>query len=612
MFKDFFDNFNCMFPLFHEPTFMYLVERQYSDDPYESTGWWACINVVLAISHRLRVMSNVVPRSDERHAWLYLKNAMSVITELTLQNADLLGVQALVGMAMFLLGSANPTPSFFLIAAAIRLSHSIGLHKKGCTFGLNPVEAEQRKRVFWIAYMLDKDMCIRSGRPPAQDDDDVNVELPAEDPPDGVGNVPLSEGEAKINLFRLMCEFSLISSKIYKRLYSVAASKQTDGELLNTIGDLDKELEVWKDTIPIDFRPEHEIKVEHPALLIHIVILHFQYYNAVTTIHRMSVHHGYWTSRLADFAVSGLNTRMLNPRVFASASLCVSAARASVHLIKYIPQGDYACVLMIMYFPVSALVTIFANILQNPQDIKARADIKLMDLVVGFLTNVIAEEGATSSFKRILTICSEFTRIARLVLDKAETEGFGKKRKMNAEQQQQQQQEKQQTGQRAMAQAQAIARDMRIAPSSPPRTRKPSSVGNSPKRLANTTNHTPQPIAPAPPASNLAQQPLQSNQPILQPFSQPFSQLANYPNDYTTTSPLLTTIESPPDFAIPSPNLTYNSNNLTDPDAFQNPFVPQDMWQLPMTFEWDLWQDFGGQTQSSSQNQTLNQNQNQN
>jgi hypothetical protein len=33
-------------------------------------------NVVLAISHRLRVMSNLVPHEEDKKAWLYLKNAM--------------------------------------------------------------------------------------------------------------------------------------------------------------------------------------------------------------------------------------------------------------------------------------------------------------------------------------------------------------------------------------------------------------------------------------------------------------------------------------------------------------------------------------------------------
>jgi hypothetical protein len=98
LFRDFFDNFNCMFPLFHEPTFMHLVEKQYSRDPYEGSGWWASINVVLAISHRLRVMSNLVPQEEDKKAWLYLKNAMGVLTELTMRNTDLLSVQALLGM----------------------------------------------------------------------------------------------------------------------------------------------------------------------------------------------------------------------------------------------------------------------------------------------------------------------------------------------------------------------------------------------------------------------------------------------------------------------------------------------------------------------------------
>lgn len=187
-------------------------------------------------------------------------------------------------------------------------------------------------------------ICLRSGRPPVQDDDDMNVELPSEDPPDNVGNVPLSDGRSKFNLFRAFCEFASIQSRVYKRLYSAKASKQSDGELLNTIGELDKELEDWKDNIPIDFRPEYDIQATHTPLIIHMVVLHFAYYNCLTTIHRMSVHHGYWTSRLSNYAIQGLNARPLNPRVFLSAVLCVTAARASINLIKYIPQGDFACV----------------------------------------------------------------------------------------------------------------------------------------------------------------------------------------------------------------------------------------------------------------------------
>lgn len=58
---------------------------------------------------------------------------------------------------MFMQGTPNPQPGFFLLSAALRLAHSIGLHKRGSDFNLNDVESEQRKRVFWIAYVMDKE-----------------------------------------------------------------------------------------------------------------------------------------------------------------------------------------------------------------------------------------------------------------------------------------------------------------------------------------------------------------------------------------------------------------------------------------------------------------------
>jgi hypothetical protein len=564
LFKDFFENFNCMFPLFHEPTFMHLVEKQYSRDPYEGSGWWASINVALALAHRIRVMSNVVPHEDDQKAWLYLKNAMGVLTELTLRNTDLLSVQALLGMSLFLCGTPNPQPSFFLISAAIRQAHSIGLHKRGSAFNLNPIEAEQRKRVFWIAYMLDKDTCLRSGRPPAQDDDDMNVELPSEDPPDNIGNIPLADGKGKVNLFRLMCEFAIISSKVYRRLYSVQASKQTDGELLNTIGELDKELEVWKDSIPLDFRPEHEIKTSHTPLVLNIVVLHFSYYNCLTTIHRMSVHHGYWTSRLSDYAIQGLNARPLNPRVFSSAALCVAAARASIHLIKYIPQGDFACVWLILYFPVSALVTIFANILQNPQDARARADIKLMDLVVNFLGNVVADEGS-GSLKRMLSICAEFARIARVVIDKAEKDGSKRKRKMMPD-------EALRTAQSAMAQAQAQIQGAR--PTTPNKSQ--------------ATNISPRTAMASVQQSRRSASPLNRNAMTQNNMFDPNQMYNGSPNFDSEFIDGLTNGMSPPMANTQQmPSSTMSPLNM---GAFQQPFLPQDLWQMPMTLEWD-WAD---------------------
>ncbi|KAI4177077.1 MAG: hypothetical protein LQ343_000559 [Gyalolechia ehrenbergii] len=555
--KDFFDNFNLMFPLFHEPTFMHLVHRQYSRQPYEGSGWWASFNVTLAIAHRIRVMSNLVSPEEDNKAWMYLKNSMGVLTELTMRNLDLLSVQALLGMAMFLLGTPNPQPSFFLVAAAIRLSSSIGLHKRGSGFKLNPVEIEQRKRVFWIGYLLDKDICLRSGRPPAQDDDDMNVDLPSEDPMDNIGNIPLAEGNGKTNLFRLMCTFAVIESKVYKQLYSTRASKQSDGALLNTIGELDKELEEWKDAIPIDIRPEHEIKCAHAPLMLHIVVLHFAYYNVVTTIHRMSIHHGYWTSRLSNYAIQGLNARPLNPRVFSSAALCVQAARASIHLIRYIPQGDYSCVWLILYFPVSSLVTLFANILQNPQDPRARSDLRLMNQVVNFLS-LLAVTEEQGGIKRMLGVCVEFERIAKVVLGKAEKESHSRRKRKSTRETEEMGLNFKETTPKSTAPLTPVSQTQRQSPN------------------VFTPNFT----------SDTSSQEFNPNfngfSPVMDNgnMSLPLD-FAGLPNSMSTMQPMISEEEQ---------KLSSESVSSFNMGSFQQPFVPQDLWQMPQTLEWD-WAD---------------------
>lgn len=478
-------------------------------------------------------------------------------------------------------GTPNPQPSFQLASTAVRLAHEVGLHKRGSSFGLNTTEIEQRKRVFWIAYMMDKDICLRSGRPPAQDDDDWNVDLPSEEPEDGVGIVTFANGKYKTNLFRQFCKFAVIQSKVYNRLYSVKASKQSDGELLNTIGELDLELERWKDEIPLDFRPECEINTSDESLMMQVVTLHFAYYNVLATIHRMAIHHGVWTDRLSEYAVKGLNVRPLNPRVYCSAALCVSAARASINLIKYIPPGDYALVWMIIYYPVSSLVTLFANTLQNPQDPRARPDLKLMGIVVTFLQQISVDDDS-GSIKRMSMVCNEFYRIANVVTEKAE-------REMTARQKRKQEREREKVEKTLQqpdlpvhqpeAQQDQQGHHKRPADDMLEQAINQSAISNAASGVPTvnfgdggnqTSNFSPDVN------SHQWTDPIKSNAPQMNDptLGQPdgFGNSKLSPNDSSFTFH-----STPSDHSTP-----------LNGGQFQQPFLPQDLWSMPMTFEWDL------------------------
>ncbi|RYE96444.1 MAG: GAF domain-containing protein, partial [Oxalobacteraceae bacterium] len=226
-------------------------------------------------------------------------------------------------------------------SAAIRLSHTIKLHRKCENSSMSMEENEQRKRVFWVAYFLDKETSLRSGRPSAQDDDDIDVELPSEDPADKIGMVPLNSADKiekpSSNVFRSICAFAQIQSRVHKKLYSVRASQKSEQKLIASIGKLVHELEDWKQSIPTDFRPGHEIDAACWPYRLHVIFMNLAYHHCVTTIHRLSVH-GDRAKRSHTQAMYSLDPKSSDARVSKSSAQCLQSARASIRLIS--PDTD--------------------------------------------------------------------------------------------------------------------------------------------------------------------------------------------------------------------------------------------------------------------------------
>jgi hypothetical protein len=513
--------------------------------------------------------------------------------------------------ALFIQGSANPQPSYFLISSAARLATAVGMHRKGTFFQLDPIEAEQRKRTFWVIYLVDKDISLRSGRPPSIHDDDVSVEYPAEDPEDGNGLMACKDGSS-CNLFLLMIKFARITGKIYAKLYSANAAKQTDAELLTTIGSLDEELEDWRMSVPEEYRPGCDVDMTADAIMIPVLVFHFAYYNALTTVHRMSIHHGYWTNRLSDFAIQGLNPGPLNPRVFLSASICVNAARESINLTKkLLTQKDLQCtwyvttesdswrcansLRLIIYYPVSALVTLFANLLQNPQDARARADIGLMSTVEQFL-RIMAKEDTQGNLLRMVVVVSEFIRIAGIVLERADKESHGRRRKKPAQANGMSAQDTQ------FKQPDSIAATLARGQANPPSAGSSNLATETPNNVSMSRPFSP--TLPTPPVlpSSTSPDVLQAFNPTL-PSSNPITPNDGFWGFGDVPSPASSNPLSPSNISIPvsgqefasqiHPNSVAHTGSPLTMSSFQQPVLPPDLWQMPMSFEWDWDVNFG-------------------
>ncbi len=247
---------------------------------------------------------------------------------------DLLAVQALVGMAVVLQGSANPYAASVLVASAIRLGQAMGLHRNLRDASLTEAQVEQRMRVFWIAYLLDKDISLRTGQPFAQDDDDMDTELPT----GTIWEMPPRSGMVRtINIFNSRIGLAVIQGQIYKRLYSVQGSRQSEAQKAKVAQELSSILSYWRTNVPIDFEDCGAAFVQAPitAEFIHMLLLRFTYVHCLIMIdHHMSPTEGL----LSDVWSDAQGVYAFPERI------CITESRKAIRLINLTPCGDYACV----------------------------------------------------------------------------------------------------------------------------------------------------------------------------------------------------------------------------------------------------------------------------
>jgi Fungal specific transcription factor domain len=314
--------------------FMQSFEQDYTRDRPEDLTWWAVVNIVTALSIRL----NPNHKELNNKAWEYAQNAFNAIPDLTMKQTDLTAIQALLGMSIFLQGTPNPRPASVLIAAAIRLSYGLGMHRKEFSNGLSPIEADQRQRVFWIAYCLDKYFSLKFEQPPIINDNDMDLDIPEAEPNDELGLIRTTGGNSTINYFRLRINLATIQSKVYTDLYSVHALKLSESERLPLLQRLDNMLVDWKDCLPVGLQPDKLASSVSPPSLIHIVELHMLYFNCLAMVHRVSFQNRNWTK-----AITGNEDLKALPdqHLCYSALRCAEAARASVHLMSLAPQADF-------------------------------------------------------------------------------------------------------------------------------------------------------------------------------------------------------------------------------------------------------------------------------
>jgi hypothetical protein len=195
------------------------------------------------------------------------------------------------------------------LASAARMLYVLGGH----------IQSNSHVRtLFWVGYILDKDLSLRTGRPPVICDDNCDLTLPSAYC-EYTTNLPAAEQPFWTDL-----RLSIIKSKAYISLYSARALKATDTELIRAIRELGSELDDWRLALPVPHRPAFGEPSEAACKEIRWILIHLDFHRCVTLIHQASGRCTPWSENQTP--VLGVQSCF---------DICVAASRSSLlHLVK--------------------------------------------------------------------------------------------------------------------------------------------------------------------------------------------------------------------------------------------------------------------------------------
>ncbi|KAM0201943.1 hypothetical protein ACHAQI_011076 [Fusarium lateritium] len=453
----YFSSFNTVIPLFSQHDFMKRLTTWYNSPNTRDRASWAAIQTVMAIGYRTPQLSLTDSQSVHiEKADQCLRNAQSVVSELVTRDEDLLGVQIILGIVILFQNSRDPKPASVLIGTAVRLAHRLRLHSQEATMNFPAAEAEQRSRVFWIAYTLDKvchssyprtrtyalqDICLRASTPSSQFDEDIDISLPTLAPADSVGLIWTQNGQVHFNYHRRRVELAYIEGKVYDLLYSNRASKVKGQERQNRVSRLQSMLDQWYERIPAEFYIENVTATVGPSQLVQMTKMHHGFLLTEVMIHGIYSSNAEWMKRISSLGRSsitnmgnfddggkstGTKCREQAPPLPEGWTQCVNVSRGCMKLFQEATPTE-CLIWQCSCSHFSALIVLLSNMILNPGHSSIHTDqhlsIKALDLFDKLL--LVIDDQQFSALRIVVGELSQKAQAA-VAAHRRELRGMGK------------------------------------------------------------------------------------------------------------------------------------------------------------------------------------------
>ncbi|CAM1507644.1 Fc.00g072850.m01.CDS01 [Cosmosporella sp. VM-42] len=245
---------NSVLPLYNDATLLETVRLWYGAPSQRTRIAWASINVVMVLA---QCCDQGLSEQSEDFVAESVGKAQSVLTDLIMGDLKLDSLQVILGLVLSFQCMPNMRPAAVLISTAFRLIHEMGIHRREGYEGVSDPEALQRRRVFWVAYILDRDISMRTRQPPVHQDANIDLDLPPlRSSMDEAGFIDAGGGCTHFSFFRSRAQLAQIQGQVYECLFSVQGRLRPLAEASLEVARLRGLLAQWRTQIPATLSAE--------------------------------------------------------------------------------------------------------------------------------------------------------------------------------------------------------------------------------------------------------------------------------------------------------------------------------------------------------------------
>ena len=362
----------------HQPTFWKSFEELYNKAPENYTN---DDNKFLPLFHTALALGHLFCKDDQGHldqhgyesaiqrGFAHFKCARQMMDIADCR--DLTSIQAVVFMILFMQSSAKLSQCYAYVGVALRSALRMGLHR-AYAGNWNPVEAETRKRVFWIVRKMDIYIGAMLGLPQTLSDDDIDQEYPLEVDDEFIteeGIQPQPEGQVSLmTAFNAHTRIVKILSKIIRKVYPIKTSQSLPDKSYSVpfsiIREIEGELEQWKNALPPILNP-----CDAPARYKRIQqLLRLSYAHAQVMLYKPFLH----------YVAMDKRANPVDQRAYACAASYVNVSRNIIHIVTQMKQNGLlnGAFWFIMYTSFFAILSLVYFAAENPDNATTQAVIK--------------------------------------------------------------------------------------------------------------------------------------------------------------------------------------------------------------------------------------------